>query len=149
MYAGVVVPNPRNSFPWWLLIIVQSHVITTSGMEYPLSEALTAGPEHEARLLMGCVPRRSAFLAGAPRASSSVEVGLVVVPRKHAVQRVPDVVARFGPLARLPERRVALQEMDPHAIPMRRTPVPRTRLVGVPERFLAQRAYLRRRADPR
>jgi hypothetical protein len=34
MYAGVVVPNPRNSFPWWLLISVQSQVMTTSGIEY-------------------------------------------------------------------------------------------------------------------
>src|SRR5208282_460553 len=155
MYAGVVVPNPRNSFPWWLLISVQSQVSTTSGIERILLQSGRTWLGTRVSLIWVALGSRRCNTPAqrggpAPGAGSPlVEVGILVVPGQDAVQGVPSVLARILAISGLPERGVPLQKMDPNAVAVSGVSVPGARLGRIAERFLAESADLGRRADPR
>jgi hypothetical protein len=61
---------------------------------------------------------------GRERRSALIEIRVVVVPGKYAVDAVARIVPTFVVLFGLPERRVALEQVDPDTIPMRRAPIP-------------------------
>src|SRR5580658_5193539 len=103
MYAGVVVPNPRNSFPWWLLISVQSQVMTTSGIEcFPPCNTGNESPgfrgsrDHDI-LLINAFETTCATLRGLPSRRGARSLGGGPVSRATGAPRLGRAGRSGGP----------------------------------------------------
>src|SRR5579875_1475861 len=127
--------------------MVQSQVMTTSGIQHPPPLSVAPGHTEGGFLWVATEASRHSGRPGGDPGGSPTEVALVVVAGEDRLGTVIRVVgtAGTGPFG---ERRVLLQEMDPDALPVGRSPVPRAGLLGIPERFLAEEADLRRCDHP-
>src|SRR5579875_233873 len=127
--------------------MVQSQVMTTSGIQYPPPLPVALGHTKGGFLWVATEASRHSARGGGGPGSSPAKVALVVVAGEDRLRTVIRVVgtAGTGPVG---AGRVLLEEMAADALPVGRSTVPRAGLRGIPERFLAEEADLRRCDHP-